>query len=822
MTHFVCIHGHFYQPPRENPWLEEIEIQDSAYPYHDWNERITAECYAPNAASRILDGEGRIARIVNNYSRISFNFGPTLLTWMEDHAPDVYAAIQQADQESQERFSGHGSALAQAYNHMIMPLASRRDKVTQVRWGLRDFEHRFGRKAEGMWLPETAVDVETLDILAEHDIRFTLLSPYQARQVRRRGGRKWYDATRGQIDPRTPYEQVLPSGRRIVVFFYDGPISQGIAFEGLLRRGEDLANRLLGAFTNDPGPQLVHIATDGETYGHHHSHGDMALAYALHYIEQKPSVQLTNYGEFLARFPRLHHVEVAENTAWSCMHGVERWRNNCGCNTGRRGWHQEWRGPLRDALDWLRDRLIPLFEAHAAPLLKDAWAARDDYISVILDRSPENVKRFFERHATRPLPELEITTALKLLEMQRHAMLMYTSCGWFFDELSGIETVQVIQYAGHTVQLAKQLFSEDVETGFVERLAKARSNLAEHGDGRAIYEKWIRPAEVDMQKVTAHYAASSLFEKYGRKTDVYCYQVERQELQRWNTGPAKLAVGRCRVTSTVTRESADHSFACLHLGDHNLLGGVRPFEDSTRHATMKDAEVQAFRRAHLPETIHRLYEHFNGSIFSLSSLFREEQRKIIDLVVDTTRSRAEGMYRLLYEQQGTLMGFLAELGTPIPNEFRTTAQVVLNIDLRTAASSADLDVERIRGLLEQARLWQAPIDEAGLSYALEQGLDTRAEAIRDEPEDLEQLARLDTAVDLVLSIPFRVNLFHTQNIVYDLLHRENGRPRDPVAPAHAAIPAPAHAASGTAGAVPEPEWRARLKTVAAKLSIRVD
>jgi alpha-amylase/alpha-mannosidase (GH57 family) len=806
MTRFVCIHGHFYQPPRENPWLEEIEIQDSAYPFHDWNERITAECYAPNAASRILDGEGRIARIVNNYSRISFNFGPTLLTWMQHHAPDVYAAIQQADQESQERFSGHGSAMAQAYNHMIMPLANRRDKVTQVRWGIRDFEHRFGRKPEGLWLPETAVDLETLDILAEHDIRFTILSPYQASQVRRRGGRKQHVASGGQIDPRTPYEQVLPSGRRIAVFFYDGPISQGIAFEGLLRRGEDFANRLLGAFTSDQGPQLVHIATDGETYGHHHSHGDMALAYALHYIEQKPSVQLTNYGEFLARYPRMPHVDVAENTAWSCVHGVERWRSNCGCNTGRPGWQQEWRGPLRAALDWLRDRLIPLYESHAAALFNDAWAARDDYISVILDRSPENVKRFLDRHATRPFTDAETTAALKLLELQRHAMLMYTSCGWFFDELSGIETVQVIEYAGHAIQLAKQLFREDLESGFVERLSHARSNLPEHSDGRAIYEKWVKPAEVDMKKVTAHYAASSLFEKYGRKTDVYCYQVERQEMQRSNTGPARLTVGRCRVTSRVTRESAEHSFACLHLGDHNLLGGVRPFEDSGRHGAMKDAELQAFRRANLPETIHRLYEHFNGSMFSLSSLFREEQRRILDLVVDSTRSRAEGMYRLLYEQQTPLMGFLAELGTPVPTEFRTTAQVVLNIDLRTAALAADLDVERIRALLEQARLWQAQIDEAGLSYALQRALDTRAASVRDRPGDLELLARLETAVDLVLSLPFPVNLFHAQNIVYDLLYCCDAAAETPAA---------------DSARLPD-GWRDRLKAVAAKLSLRVD
>ncbi|HLD48057.1 MAG TPA: glycoside hydrolase, partial [Desulfobaccales bacterium] len=359
MEKYICIHGHFYQPPRENPWLEAIELQDSAFPYHDWNERIAAECYAPNTLSRILDGEGRIIRLPNNYARISFNFGPTLLAWMMDKTPEIYEAILAADRQSQERFSGHGSALAQAYSHMIMPLAHRRDKYTQVLWGIRDFEHRFGRPPEGMWLPETALDIETLDIMAELGLRFTILAPRQAHKVRKIGQGPWRDVRGGRIDPTTPYLLKLCKGQTINLFFYDGPISQGIAFEDVLERGENLASRLVNAFSAErPWPQLVHIATDGETYGHHRTHGDMALAYALDHLETENSVFLTNYGEFLEKYPPSFEVKILENSSWSCVHGVERWRQDCGCNSGLRpGWSQAWRTPLREALDWLRDTL---------------------------------------------------------------------------------------------------------------------------------------------------------------------------------------------------------------------------------------------------------------------------------------------------------------------------------------------------------------------------------------------------------------------------------------------------------------------------------
>ncbi|MGE5278718.1 MAG: DUF3536 domain-containing protein, partial [Acidobacteriota bacterium] len=548
MTRYVCVHGHFYQPPRESPWLEAIEVQDSAYPYHDWNERVTAECYAPNACSRILDEQERIAAIVNNYARVSFDFGPTLLSWLEEKAPEVYGAVLAADRESRERFSGHGSALAHAYNHMILPLASRRDKSTQASWGIADFTHRFGRPPEGMWLPETAVDLETLDVLAELGIRFTVLAPHQAVRARPFEG-QWVDASDGKIDTTVPYRLRLSSGRSIDLFFYDGAISREVAFGGLLHSGQGFAARLLaGLPETGEAPRLVHAATDGETYGHHHPHGDMALAFALRAIDSGRDALLTNYGEFLEKCPPSSEVEIREYTSWSCAHGVERWRSGCGCATGAHpGWSQAWRAPLREALDQLRDLVAGPFETKARSLFHDPWAAREDYVAVVLDRSAESVSRFLEKHAVRALQPAERVTALKLLELQRHAMLMYTSCGWFFDDIGGIEAVQVLQYAGRVVQLAEELFGGSYEETFLATLSKAKSNRPEDGDGRQVYERQVRPARVDLPKVGGHYAVRSLFESYAAKDRIYCYEVEREDFRLVESGKMRLALGRARL-----------------------------------------------------------------------------------------------------------------------------------------------------------------------------------------------------------------------------------------------------------------------------------
>ncbi len=770
MNRYICVHAHFYQPPRENPWLEAIELQDSAYPYHDWNERITAECYAPNAVSRILDAENRIIRLVNNYAKISFNFGPTLLNWLAVNASEVYQAILAADRQSRKRFSGHGSAIAQAYNHMILPLANQRDRYTQIFWGIRDFEHHFGRSPEGMWLPETAVDFDSLEILAQLGIRFTILSPHQAARVRELGSLTWNNVSGGQIDPTRAYEQRLPSGRSIAIFFYDGPIARAVAFEGLLSGGESFANRLNGAFAAQRDwPQLVHIATDGESYGHHHRFGDMALAWALDYIEANKLARLTNYGEFLEKYPPTHEVEIAERTSWSCFHGIERWRTSCGCASGAHpDWHQAWRTPLRDAFDWLRDSIALPYERTAAALLQDPWAARNDYIDVIHDRSAASVKKFFARHAAVDLSDSDRTVALKLLELQRHAQLMYTSCGWFFDELSGIETIQVIQFAGRAVQLAQQLFGDSLESRFVEKLAEAKSNVAQWGDGERLYHRHVAAARVDWEQVGAHYAVSSLFENYPERTKLYCFGAEKKYYQVYSAGLTRLVLGRVQLTSDITQATAELAFGVLHMGDHNVSSGVEEFVSEESYREITRDTLAAFRRADFPEVIRIMERRFGESNYSLRSLFRDQQRKALDIILRASLKEAEILYRQIYEHRAPMMRFLTDLNIPLPPAFQAAAEFVVNNHLREILEAEAIDKKQVLAAVEAAKFEGVRLDNPTLEFAYRQNLERLTANFVRSPRQA-ALTLLESAASLLGDLPFGVDLWKVQNGYFQIL-----------------------------------------------------
>ncbi|MFZ7127607.1 MAG: DUF3536 domain-containing protein [Desulfobacterales bacterium] len=766
---FVCIHGHFYQPPRENPWLEEIEVQDSAHPYHDWNARIAAECYARNAAARILDDQGRISRITNNYSRISFNFGPTLLSWMEHYRPELYAAILEADALSRERFSGHGSAIAQGFNHMILPLANTADRTTQILWGIRDFQHRFGRPPEGMWLPEAAVDLESLAIMAEMGIVFTILSPYQANRVRHLEEDTWRDVSDGSIDPRRPYVQHLPGGRSISIFFYDGPISRDVAFGGLLKNGEAFAGRLIEAFEDDRDEdQMVHIATDGETFGHHHRFGDMALAYALEAIDSSEGATLTNYGEFLKKNPPAWEVEIKEDTSWSCVHGVERWKSDCGCNSGMRmEWGQGWRAPLRQALDWLRDALSEVYTKSSARLFDEPWQTRNDYIKVILDRSQENIDSFLNRHLTVPLDDEVRVRALKLLEMQRQAMLMYTSCGWFFDELSGIETVQVIQYAGRAVQLAGEFSKHSIEESFLEKLSAAKSNIPKHRDGRHIYETWVKPSSVDLKKAAAHYAISSFFEDYPESVSMFCYDFDRLESRSAEAGRARIAVGRAGVTSRITRESVRFDYAILHMGDHSLSCGLGQLSQAD-FSKMAEELIGIFEKNDIPGVFQRIGGYFQDSIYSLTSLFRDEQRKVLGTILETTTQNTLAMYRQVYDNHVSLMRFIKNSSSRIPKALYTAGEIVLNSDLVVELGREELDHETVGRLIEDAERAGIDLDTDTLEFTLRSNLERLARRVKSTPEDPELLVRLKQAVEMAVELPLPVRFEEIQNLHFHL------------------------------------------------------
>jgi alpha-amylase/alpha-mannosidase (GH57 family) len=761
---FVCVHGHFYQPPRENPWLEAVEIQDSAFPYHDWNERITAECYSSNSASRVLDGEQRVMDIVSNYAKMSFNFGPTVLSWMELAAPEVYRAILDADKQSMEWRSGHGSAIAQVYNHMIMPLANSADKRTQIIWGIKDFEKRFQRFPEGMWLAETAVDLESLDIMAEQGIKYTILEPHQAARFRKMGEEQW---TEGDIDPTRAYLCQLPSKRSIAIFFYDGPISRAVAFENLLSRGEDLANRMLGGLSDERDwPQLLHIATDGETYGHHQKFGDMALAAAFNFIETNSLARLTNYGEYLELCPPDCEVQIHERTSWSCAHGVERWNSDCGCSGGRQGWNQQWRRPLRAALDFLRDRLAEGFSRKGHKFFKDPWQARDAYIEVILNREMEQAERFLAQHACRELDAAEKITALKLLEMQRHAMLMYTSCGWFFDELSGLETVQVIDYASRALQLSAGIVEEGVEKAFLDRLKEAKSNIPEHHDGAWIYHNFVLPIRLDLVKVGAHYAFSSLYEEYEDHSQIYCYAIAKEEYSKLSAPEATLAMGRIHVASEITEEETCLTFCVVRLGSHDFKGGVADNCSPEAFTAMKEEMTSAFDKALYTELVSLMDKHFGMHSYSLTNLFTDERRKILDIIIDKNMEESLASYENMFEHSRPLMEFVQEIGVPVPQIFLLAAQPALKAALKTALTQEEIDAEAVQRIISQVKKWGVEADSQEMEFVLRRHAEGLTRAWTKDPADLKLMGRIQKFMDLKNEVPVRFVLWQVQNDYY--------------------------------------------------------
>ncbi len=769
MECFACIHCHFYQPPRENPWLETVESQDSAGPYHDWNQRIARECYLPNGASRILDSERRIAKIVNNYSKISFNFGPTLLSWMEEREPDGYQRILEGDRESRKIFSGHGAALAQAYNHIILPLANARDKRTQILWGIKDFQHRFARDPEGMWLPETAVDTETLEILAAEGIKFTILAPRQARQLRADDDSPWIDLEYG-ADSRHAYACNLPSGRTIGLFFYDGALATAVAFEKLLYSGENFARRLLSHF--DPegdSAQLMHVATDGETYGHHHPHGDMALAFALQYIQENKLARLTNYGEYFALHPPTQEIRIKEKTSWSCAHGVARWESNCGCNAGggAGAWNQEWRRPLREAFDWLRDDLVPDYEKSAEQLFKDPWTARNEYIVAVLDRSAANVGDFLSQHSLRRLSSDEEVRALRLLELQRHLMLMYTSCGWFFDEPTGTETVQVLQYAARAVQLGQQLFARDCEEEFLERLELVRSNIPEFGNGRDIYERFVRPAMLDLPGVAAHYAISSFFDGYLQTDSIYSYEAYLNNVRTCEREGVKLATGAVNIRSRITHARLDFNFVVLYAGGHNLRAGICEAHDEFRDF-IKDASHR-LSGGDFNDCLRGLDHYFGSATYSLKSLFRDKRRSIVTQIVDAALTNIDKLYGDVYEHNVTLIAFLRELAMPLPPILRVSSEFVLNNSIRGAVSSEKIDFERVQLLISMAAQTKVALEDS-VKSALHGRLERTRERWLKEPLVLQTLSELDQLIELLQAAPFESDLWRAQNSYYEVMN----------------------------------------------------
>ena len=705
---YLCIHGHFYQPPRENAWLEIIEQQDSAAPYHDWNERICAECYAPNALARLLDGQQNLIQLTNNYSYISFNFGPTLLSWMEKKEPEVYQSILEADKLSRVRFGGHGSAIAQAYNHMILPLANDRDKETQIKWGIADFTKRFGRAPEALWLAETACDTPTLCALADAGMKFVILAPGQCARIRKIGEEKWQEVG-SSVDPKRAYRCNLPNGKSIALFFYDGPISQGIAFSDTLSSGEKFASRLLSTYNNSEEPQLMHIATDGETYGHHQKFADMALAYCLKKVQETPDVELTVYGEFLEKNPPLYEAQIVENSSWSCCHGVERWRANCGCNSGRPGWHQKWRGPLRAALDFVRDELIQTFQTVGAEYFKDPWAARNDYIDLMLDRSLDAQHRFFLKHATEKAWN-DRPGALMLLEMQKNALFMYTSCGWFFDEISGLETVQIMQYACRALELNRRMSGKDVEPAFIEKLALAPSNIKELKNGANVYERYVKPQATPVEKIALAHIISLFADETVNQHRAFCWDVTHFAPHKFSAQNTRLWAGEITLKSTITVEEKTVRFAVFRQGAAVFTCAAQLADESNFAALLSELE-NLFNTQQYEQLQERISQTFTYSCL-VSSMINDVRRRVMESTFRKMDEQTDRQFSQLFQTQYPMVRALQLIGAPVPQTFLTVASFVLAEDLKAEIRAAEINIGALEELMEDVKALGLTVPES--------------------------------------------------------------------------------------------------------------
>ncbi|TAE54987.1 MAG: DUF3536 domain-containing protein [Nostocales cyanobacterium] len=731
---YVTVHGHFYQPPRENPYLDAIERQPSASPFHDWNERIHWECYRPNAFARVLNDKGELLGIVNNYEYMSFNIGPTLMSWLERYDLEVYQRILEADINSGLRLNGHGNAIAQVYNHIILPLANERDKYTQIRWGKADFKSRFGRDTEGIWLAETAIDYATVEALIAEGIRFIVLAPSQAQRCRPLPTEndpqpEWHEVGGNQIDPTRPYRCYLKPTLNstssplneiktttvektedlpyLDIFFYDGPISRDMGFSDVVYSSHHFAGRVGAAIRGDHRPsQLISVATDGETFGHHKKGTEKTIAYAFIGEFPRHGWTVTNFAHYLSLNPPSWEVELKPVTAWSCAHGVDRWQDDCGCGGEGGVWHQKWRRPLRDALNWLRDQLILVFEEFGGKLFTDPWLARDEYIQVLRDRSAANVTRFLDRHQTHKLTDTEQIDALRLLEMQRHALFMFTSCGWFFEELSRPEGTQILRYAARALELAGDVAGVQLEKGFLKLLGLAPSNVEDFKHGAEVYRQLVLTAQIGFKQVAAHYAINSLFDNYSNnfatqdrsgnvdtyQKRVYCYTANELDYQMQRMGALTMVVGNLKLVSEITWESENFVFAVLHLGGWDFHCCIQQFTGRRDYSELKERLFASLQQASAAHAIVVMTQIFGDEAFSLQSLFAEERHRIMKLLSQETLNRLDQLYTQTYrENYGVIMAFHRD-GLTVPQELQVAAEIALGYRCMTTLRSLEQDI----------------------------------------------------------------------------------------------------------------------------------
>jgi alpha-amylase/alpha-mannosidase (GH57 family) len=773
----LIVHGHFYQPPRENPWTNAVERQPGARPFDNWNERIHFECYRPNAYARVVDLYGRVERIVNNYASINFNFGATLLNWLARHHPETYARVLEADRVSACSRGGHGNAIAQGYHHSILPLCNARDRLTEIRWGVADFQSRFGRDPESLWLPETACDDATLGALIDEGLAYVILSPFQAARVRPVGAQVWESVADGLIDTGAPYRYFHRDGsnRSIAIFFYDGQLAKSVAFDGVLASSHLLIERFVSA---EGRGGLVHIATDGETYGHHFKFGDRCLAYALEVEAPARGFRVTNYGEYLEQNQpewevELRHDADGEGTAWSCAHGLGRWARDCSCHAGApEGWNQRWRDPLRRALNFLRDEAATVFERQGGDLFRDVWRARDDYVSILCGAKER--AEYLREHATHDLGVAEEIRALTLLEMQRASLMMFTSCGWFFNDVAGIETVQVLRYAARVLELLDELEVASPRAQFLELLAEAESNDTAHGNGADIFYAQVESSRVSPRRVAASLAISGLVAAPDESGQSAGYDFARARFERRQHGRLALATERLRLESRATGRRFDFAAASMHF-----YCALREFEGEAEFAAASQKLREEFRASSLPRMLRLVRDEFGPDEYGLEHLLPQGRQGIYEIVFGQMIERFTEQYEFLYEENRRNIEMLQEAGFELPQELRAAAEFTVGrrFELRLQRLEREPSPATLRAAVEIA-------DEiARRGYRLDRTrtrrqvgrLITRAASVAVASPATENLEAAFELIRVAHKLGLEADVERAQEIVYEAVRQSASR-----------------------------------------------
>ena len=621
----------------------------------------------------------------------------------------------------------------------------------------------------------------------------------------------WVEVGGGQIDPTRPYRCYLQDetgetdkSRYLDIFFYDGPISRDMGFNDVLSHSTHLAGRLGQAVQGDHRPsQILAVATDGETFGHHRGGTEKCLAYCFAAEFPARGWTVSNFAHYLSLAEPTWEVELKPVTAWSCSHGVDRWQDDCGCASGG-GWHQKWRRPLRDSLNWLRDQLIPIYEDYGHQFFIDPWGARDDYIQVILDRSITCLDAFFSRHQTHELTETERTDALRLLEMQRHTLLMFTSCGWFFEELSRPEGTQILRYASRAMELAGDVAGVQLESEFIRRIAAADSNVDLFKTGDEVYRQLVQTAQVSIEQVAAHYAISSLYTTYPREQRVYCYNAQQQDYQMRQMGRLTLAVGQVLLVSEITLEKMQYNFAVLHLGGWDFHCCIQPKSCRRTYTELKSLLFSTLQQASAAQIIRVMADSFGEKFYGLQDLFAEERQRIMGLLTQQTLTRLDQLYTQVYrDNYGMMMAFHRD-GMAVPQELQVAAEVTLShrclttvrlLEAESSNGQISLNyLSNLEAIATEAQQMRCPMKNPEIPHSLERLIlrslrlllhDLNPHRVEQDVYSLERLIQLAELLQCSLNLNPAQELYlehfssHIAPICVSWVHRQQQQESDP-------------------------------------------